>query len=248
MYSTSFEDFTPGAMSSGGTTQGGWSGGAQSDFANNDVGDEQIVNTEAHTGSQSWHYARGYNSPGQGTPFTPNLSPSFQNVGDIMTVNLWFKAHTSGDGSLLAIEMGNVAGNDRSEIIAYIDNTASGINIRSFTGGAFISVPIASALDASVWHELSFTMTRTATDNAISVWVDGGTPVEFNGSLDDFREDLAAPYSESSRLKFRTRHADGNLSFNGFYIDDITVAVPEPGSMVLSGLAVIGLAARRRRA
>ena len=48
MYSTGFEDFTLGRMSSGGTTRNGWSGGAQADFTNNDAGDEQIVNTVAH--------------------------------------------------------------------------------------------------------------------------------------------------------------------------------------------------------
>src|SRR5688572_16324347 len=87
-YSTGFEDFTLGAMSSGGTTQNGWSGGAQPDFTNNDAGDEQIVNSVAHAGAQSWHYARGYNSPGQGTPYTPNLDTAVTNPGDSMTGSL----------------------------------------------------------------------------------------------------------------------------------------------------------------
>jgi hypothetical protein len=169
-----------------------------------------------------------------------------------MTGSVWFKAHTGADGSLLAIETGNPAGDDRAEILAYIDNVAGGLTVRSFEGGAFTGVPIASGLDASVWHELSFSLTRTATDNAVSISVDGGTPVAFDGSLKEFRDNSLSPYSESSRLKFRPRHLDGDLSFNGFYLDDISysiTAVPEPATVALAGMALIGvIAARRRRA
>src|SRR5688572_3676591 len=128
-YSTGFEDFTVGP------TQGGWSGGAVGGFVNNDTGDEQIVDTEVHTGDQSWHYARGYNSPGSGTPYTPNLSDAVDNVGDSMSGAIWFKAHTAADNSLLAIETGNIAGTDRAEILAYIDNIGGGLTVRSFTNG-----------------------------------------------------------------------------------------------------------------
>jgi hypothetical protein len=250
-YTTGFEDFTLGPISSGGSAQNGWSGGASPDFTNNDAGDEQIVNTIAHTGAQSWHYARGYNSPGQGTPYTPSVSPAVANVGDYISGSVWFKAHTVADGSLLALETGNVGGTDRAEILAYIDNIAGGLTIRSFTGAsAFTSVPIASGLDASVWHELAFSLTRTATENAVSISVDGGAPVNFAGSLKGFRDDNAFAYSESNSLKFRARHADGDPSFNGFYIDDVSYAVgtvPEPASLALAGAAVIGLFVVRRR-
>jgi hypothetical protein len=249
-YTTSFEDFTLGPLSSGGTAQNGWSGGAQPDLTNNDAGDEQIVNTQAHTGAQSWHYARGYNSPGQGTAFTPSLSPSVANVGDTMIGSLWFKAHTLADNSSFAIETGNPAGDDRAEIVAYVENLAGGLTIRSFTGAAFDGVPIASGLDASVWHQLSFSLALTSTDNALSVSVDGGAPVLFDGSLKDFRDANLFSYSESSRLKLRPRHADGDLSFNGFYLDDISysiTAVPEPGSFVLLATMGTGLIVARRR-
>lgn len=249
-YSTGFEDFTLGPLSSGGTAQNGWSGGAQPDLTNNDAGDEQIVNTVAHSGTQSWHYARGYNSPGQGTAFTPNVGPSVANLGDYITGSIWFKAHTPGDGSLLAIETGNPTGDDRAEIIAYVDNVAGGLTIRSFTGSAFAGVPIASGLDASAWHELNFTLSLTASDNAVSVSIDGGVPVNFDGSLKDWRDANSFAYSESSRLKLRPRHADGDLAFNGFYLDDISYSVgnvPEPASAALAGAAALGLFVVRRR-
>jgi hypothetical protein len=211
-------------------------------FVNSDAGDEQIVNTVVHSGAQSWHYARGYNSPGSGTPYTPNLTTVVDSAGDSITGSFWFRAHTPADGSLLALETGNVAGTDRAEILAYIDNVAGGLTIRSFTNGAlFTGVPIASGVDASVWHELSFTMNYTGSENEVAISLDGGAPVTFNGSLKGFRDSLLQPYSESSRLKFRSRHTDGDLNFNGFYLDDITytitaAAVPEMGSFLAVGL------------
>lgn len=249
-YTTGFEDFTLGPISSGGSAQNGWSGGAQPDFTNNDAGDEQIVSTTAHTGAQSWHYARGYNSPGQGTPFTPNVTPTVTNLGDYITGSIWFKAHTAADGSSLAIETGNPVGDDRAEILAYIDNVAGGLTVRSFTGSGFADQAIATGLDASLWHELAFSLTRTATGSDLSIAVDGAAAVNFSGSLADWRESSSSAYSESSRLKFRARHTDGDLSFNGFYIDDVTYtvgAVPEPASLGLAGLASLGLFVVRRR-
>jgi len=173
-------------------------------------------------------------------------------AGDSMTGSIWFKAHTVGDGSLLAIETGNIAGNDRAEILAYVDNVAGGITVRSFTdGSSFTGVPIASGLDASIWHELSFSLSYTGTSNEVSISIDGATPVVFDGSLKGYRDDLLAPYSESSRLKIRPRHTDGDLAFNGFYLDDLSYAVnagvPEPASFVLLSLAVTGCMAVRRR-
>ena len=252
-YSTGFEDFTLGPISSGvaGPSQNGWSGGAQGGFTNNDAGDEQVVNTVVQSGVQSWHYARGYNSPGQGTPYTPNVD-AVDTAGESMSGSIWFKAHTSADNSSFAIETGNVAGDDRAEILAYVENLAGGLTIRSFTGSGFTGVPIASGLDASAWHSLAFSLAYTGADNKLSISVDGGSPVLFDGSLKDWRDANSLAFSESSRLKLRPRHADGDPSFNGFYIDDISYAVvPEPtglGLLALGGIALLGRRGRRTSA
>jgi hypothetical protein len=249
-YSTGFEDFTLGPISSGGSAQNGWSGGAQADFTNNDAGDEAIVNTTVHSGGQAWHYARGYNSPGQGTAYTPNLTSTTAAVGTTMTGSLWFKAGTPGDNSSFALETGNVAGDDRAEIVAYVENFSTGLTIRSFTTGGFVPLPIAVGVDNTAWHQLSFTVTQDAAEsNQVSLSIDGGTPVTFGGSLAEFRDLGSFAYSESSRIKLRPRHVDGDPNFDGFYFDDISysIAVPEPTTLAaLAGAGVFGL--RRRRA
>ncbi|HZH97330.1 MAG TPA: PEP-CTERM sorting domain-containing protein [Fimbriimonadaceae bacterium] len=251
-YSTGFEapEFSLGPMSNGIVTQGGWSGGAQTYFQNSDAGDEQISTAAARTGSQGWHYARGYNSPGQGTPYTPNVNPAL-NQGDMFSASIWFKAASAADGSSVAIETGNVAGDDRADIIAYIENISGGLTIRSFTGSSFASVALSSGLDGNAWHNLSFTLTRDGVADSIAVSVNGGAATTFAGSLNSWRNANNLGYAETSRLKFRARHADGDPQFNGFYFDDIsysTSPVPEPGTMAVLGLGALGLLRRRNNA
>ncbi len=250
-YSTGFEDFTVGPIDPAvGPTQGGWSGGTSPDFTNNTAGKEQIVSGVANTGSQSWHYARGYGSPGEGTAYTPNLSATVSNIGDSMSGSLSFKTHTVGDGSSFALETGNLAGTDRSEILAYVENTATGLSIFSYkSGGAIQPIMTLPTSVAGDWHQIDFDLTLTATGNEVSISVDGSSAVVFDGYLDTYRDVNNFAYSESSRLKLRPRHADSG-SFNGFYFDDINysvAAVPEPATVGVVGVAALGLLARRRK-
>jgi hypothetical protein len=254
-YSTGFEDFALGPIDPAvGPTQGGWSGGALPGFVNNNVGDEQIVNTQANTGSQSWHFARGYGSPGAGTPFTPSLSTAVTNVGDVFSGTLSFKAHTAGDGSGLSIDTGNLAGNDRAEILARISNGSGGLSVNTYNfsdgAGSFSIVPVATGLDTGAWHSLSFSLTKTATGNQVSLSVNGGPTVTVEAYLAEWRDVNSFAYSESARLKFQPTVAD-SAAFNGFYIDDISysvAAIPEASSFAFGSLMyMVGTMAYRRR-
>jgi hypothetical protein len=255
-YSTGFEDFNLGAMSTGlnGSTQGGWSGGQYSGYVASDL----IVNTVAHTGGKSWLCAGTVTSaPGPGTPFTPNLATAVTNVGDVFQGSLWFKAHTAADGSRLEIDAGNTAGDNRSEILAFVQANAGGLTVNTFDypDGAgvdnYSSVIVADGLDAGIWHQLSYSFTRTATGNALSVSVDNGQATVVSGYIAEYFDEMIPPqpYCDSSRMKFRSRD-----SLSGFYLDDISysvtsASVPEPSSVLalLGGLGSL-LAFRRRRA
>jgi hypothetical protein len=272
VYSTSFENFALGPMSNGVTTQNGWSGGAQPAFTNNNnasvntngsIGDEAITNAAAHTGSQSWRYTRGYNSPGSGTPFSPNLSFGLGDPGiDKFTGSVWFRAVQANDNSGFAINTGTRAGDDRAEIVIYVSNEAAGIRVHTF-GDNFGQVNLATGLSPLDWHELTFELTKPGANTSMMVALDGGpfTLVDPTG-LSDFRTDNSFLYADSSRLKFNTRLGsqgppvpNDGLSL-GFYVDDITYSVsnnfsavvPEPGSLALlsAALGAFGLSRRRK--
>ncbi len=168
-YSTGFEDFSLGQLSPDmNSAQGGWSGGAQGGLTNNNPGDEAITNADSHGGSQSWRLSRGYNSPGQGTAFSPNITP-LSLEGDVFTGSIWFKAVTAGDNSSVAIETGTPDGTDRANIVAYITNGAGGLSLTSYTGANFDNVGIATGVSATTWHNLSFTITKSGFTDATSL-------------------------------------------------------------------------------
>lgn len=272
--------------------QDGWSGGATAGFGNNvgqpsnsnsdlfydgDWHGEAVTTADAHSGSQSWHLRSGYDSPGSLTPHSPGLSPHAGQPhsgagGDTFSASLWFKAaNATGDDSRIAIVGGNPGGNDRSSNYLEIQNTASGITIRSYegvVGGGFSGayVPVATGLDSSIWHEL--TMTGSFVDGAANdVWtyqVDGGTAVVGGAFFETARDDFGFGYEMTNRLKFQPRHPNYDPSFSGFYFDDIATTVsnsggvlasystsfeviPEPSSFTLLCLGLVGLGGYRTR-
>ena len=97
-----------------------------------------MTDTDAYSGTQSWRYSGSYNSPGAGTPFTPQVvtvgalnataagSP-ITPAGNKSVVSFAFKAVVPGDGSRINVYEGSYARDDRTGGSLYIENgTANG--------------------------------------------------------------------------------------------------------------------------
>jgi hypothetical protein len=253
------EGYTTGALSPDiNTAQQGWSGGspAQGGFTNNDhasatdesvlTADEAVTTAAAHSGTQSWRNSRGYNSPGQGSPYSPSLPQGVVNDGDKFVASLWFKAvNAVADLSSMGILTGTAAGTDRGNYLAYMDYTPTGLQIYSFdNGAAFHQVDLFSNVDPTIWHQLSMSLTKNGYVDTVSIALDGGSPVVYNAALNEWRQSLGFAYADSSRLKINARQ-DGDPSFEGFYIDDISynlaqpASVPEASSVLVWAIAVV---------
>ena len=265
------EGYVAGALSdpnrSGNEVQAGWSGGAQTGFSNNDPGDEQVVATEAHTGTNSWHYARGFGSSGQGTPFSPSLDLiGGTGPGTTFTAEMWFKAASAaGDGSTQNIYMGSYNGNDRTGFNIYLTNSAtgSGLSLHTFSDVAFTEVEFAANLNRSSWHKLSISASFHSTDVDLDEYSytvtdeAGNAEGSFSGNSWPNPWRVANGFSilYGDQIKFADGGGD-NLTHQGFYYDDISYssaatsagAVPEPSTAIVMGLlGIVGLAGNRRR-
>lgn len=271
--------------------QDGWSGGASAGFTNNSAqptspnpdlfydGDwhgEAVTTAEAHSGSQSWLFRNGYDSPGSGTPFSPSLAvnagqPSSGAGGTIFSASFWFKAAAAtADGSRIMIAGGNPAGNDRSSNYLEIENTVSGITVRTYDGVAGsgwdnVELLIATGLDASSWHQI--TMTGEFLDGAYNdFWtyqVNGGVSVVGGAYFETARDNLGFAYEMTNSLKFQPGHPNYDPSASGFYFDDLETVisdssgvlatystgfeVPEPSTAIMLGMGLFGLSVHRRR-
>jgi fibronectin-binding autotransporter adhesin len=237
--------------------QEGWTGGAQPNFTNNDLGfdnldgtfgDEAVTNLQSQSGAQSWRYSRGYGSPGQGTPFTPNLgatvgAPSFAD-GDTSTVTFGFRAvDPAGDGSSQNIYEGDVGGNERTGAQINLQNLASGVrlftNIYNPTTNAFSVVEL-GVYSGSAWHTVEM-ITVYNDDPALDLTtfkVDGLTVAATNPWMHIWRADQAGPpaYVPGSRLKFFSLQ-DGSAAIKGFYYDNISMEISDtsnPGVPIAS--------------
>jgi hypothetical protein len=258
-------DFEQSAFTEGSIMgQQGWSAGASGDTLLTDpsdsvtITDETITSAAAASGTQSWLYSHGITSGyqyGPGTPFTPNLGVSLSTVGYQFTGSLQFKAATMGDGSRIQLATGNPEGDDRAELIGYIDNYAGGTNLTvtllalNEARNDYVEIIVAQDLDDG-WHQIDFTISRTGVSfNLVSLMVDGSMLMmqTAEGVMGAYREEENYDYAESSRLKFA-----GSKTGEGFYFDDITysiTAVPEPSTYaaVLGGLVLACAALRRSR-
>ncbi len=124
----------------------------------------RIVSSPVHGGSQAWLYARGYGSPGQGTPYGPIVENGDGNGvsadGERFVASLWFKAASdTPDGQTIKITTGTADGMDRGNYLAYLENTSSGgVNIYGITNGAaFDRIDLFTGVTTTEWHKLAFT-------------------------------------------------------------------------------------------
>ena len=274
--------------------QDGWSGGGPGDssgFTNNaaqpadsnadlfwegEWHGEAVTTADAHSGSQSWLFRRGYDSPGQATPFSPGLSvnagqPSSGAGADTFFASFWFKAaDVTGDDSRIMIAGGNPTGTDRSSNYLEIENTDSGVTVRTYdgvNGGGWgtTELLVATGLSSSEWHfvEMLGQFNDGSYNDTWTYGVDGGAPVVGGAYFETARDNFNYGYEMTNRLKFQPRHENWNVAYSGFYFDDIvttvsasgvlldsystdfeasTTAVPEPSTFVGLIMGVMGLA------
>jgi len=220
--------------------QNGWNGGVPCViFVNNDAGDESVTTADAHTGSQSWRYSRGYGSPGCGTPFSPQLAgsvgrPSSGASGDIAVVRFAFKAVSPGDGSKQNIYLGSVSRDERTASNTYLENTPSGVALYMFApapGNPCDTVQNTIAtVSAGNWHTVKMT-TLYHEDVSLDVTtyvIDAGQPGQVTYQsvswMHPWRQCNGLPYVPGASLKFASAF-DGDPAINGFYYDDVSLEV-----------------------
>ncbi|OUT62654.1 MAG: hypothetical protein CBB71_01485 [Rhodopirellula sp. TMED11] len=257
----SSEGYSLGPISNTGSgdIQGGWSGGAQAFFTNDSTDNEQIVDTEAHSGSQSWHAAKFYGSPGQGTPFTPSLGlPDGTGPGITLHAELYFKAGSSaGDGSAQNIYLGTYAGDDRTGFNVYLNNNEDsdgGLTVSTYDwNGDFVNEVIASALARDQWHKLKIVARFHETDSlqdSFTYTVNDTESFTGNSWPNPWRNDKGFTEVWGDTLKFaETSDDETDL---GFYYDDLSLSVasavvPEPGMLGIALMGILTVASRRRR-
>lgn len=221
-----------------------WTGGADLYPTNSSTSDEQVTNTQAYEGVQSWYIKNVYSSPGKGSPFSPKPIPqinaateaAFNNIinGSTVETIFYFKTEQTsgpGDGSTINIYNGDYAGNDRTGYNVYLENNST-TGVRVYTigygGGTFPRSDIATNLAYNTWHKVKISVT-TDTSNPLNdqfeYSVNDGPINTTRSWVNEWR--LANGFSPvyGMWLKFA-----GSGNTTGFYIDNITVKATNLGS------------------
>ncbi len=202
--------------------------GDQDDRGESIVGTVLPETGEVHVGDQAWWFKRGYDSPGTGTPVTPILSPAPEATEQGFYYSVWFKAaDPAGDGSMIMIAGGNLAGDDRSSNYVLIENLVGSLQVSSsvYSGpGTWDSTQniLVSGLDTALWHRLEASMVRDGNLDKWTYTVDGTVvATDEIGYFSQVRANEGWTYEETVRVKFQPKHANYNISFQGFFFDDL---------------------------
>lgn len=233
--------------------QNGWNGGIDSlnhvlAFNVNTAGAADVVNTEAHTGTQSWYFAEGSNTPGAGTPFSPYVAkagaPNEATDGDMVVISFAFKAAKPGDGSRIAINEGAAKRDDRTGSNIYlVADTASTVRLYMIPASQTDVIGTAVELGnfaADSWHVVEMTTVYPDTSLApddVNSW--GTTTYKVDGTVVGTANPWAHwwryqsglevgdasqyPYAPGAGIKFSNYNNDA--SHFGFYFDDVSYRV-----------------------
>jgi LPXTG-site transpeptidase (sortase) family protein len=234
--------------------QNGWNGGINSlgtvlSFNTSSVGAADVVNTQSHTGSQSWYFAKGSNTPGAGTPFSPIVTtagaPDQGASGDMVVISFAFKAAHPGDGSRIQINEGTALRDDRTGTNIYMEAVAGSDYVRLYMVPASQTDVIGANVElghfsAADWHVVEMTTIYPDTSvnpDDVNSWgtttykVDGivvGTANpwahwwRYQGGLES-GDPSDYPYAPGSSIKFSNYYNDA--SHYGFYFDDVSFRV-----------------------
>ncbi len=217
--------------------QNGWNGG-NGGFTNYSPGDADVVNTTVHSGTQSWYFKKGYNSPGQGSPFSPVVASvgALANgaSGNQSIIEFSFKAAALNDASRITVYEGSVNRDDRTGANIYVENMAGGLvqlyMFRSDDDGPmndYSALENIGTYPANAWHTVKMvtdypvtnSMDRT-TWGTTKYYVDGVLTFTETTWTHWWRFNHGFAYTPGSSTKWTNNNAGA-----GFYIDDVSMIV-----------------------
>jgi hypothetical protein len=160
-------------------------------------------------------------------------------------------------------------GNGARQGFIGLESTAAGLVVSGRTydqTSGFTATSIGSPLSFSDWHNLTYQITfnNGLNNDVAKIFIDNVLAFTTNSWEGYYQQVSPAEYAShpsglvaAQTLLFRVSGASQPSVVDGFFIDNVTVqldnvpiaAVPEPGewAMMLSGIAVLGAIARKRR-